>query len=300
MIETLRADGDISSINGLLDILQRNIAEADSGGGGGAHSDMPGAALGDGEAIERRKIENLLDTMPPHQLSQIGKLAQERINAARTLRRTTRGAKMNNATGIPGTSKRAYMPRTTRARSAAATGALVGNFIEKEFDGEMYSGEVVSFNANCGKGGSYHIKYEDGDEEDLSPDEVIAGLKNYGMKMSKVKAKAKKAKMTAKEKKEEEDEKAPSVTGKRKAGVGTATVFSVPKPKPQVHSEKRARTTNEPASLPKHPRGEGAVKTGWKLRKTFPGHGPSSNCFRMDILRRKLFAACAPHLFFFS
>ena len=63
MIETLRADGDISAINDLLGIQQRNIAEADSGdgggGGGGANSDMPEAAPAAGEASVR-KIENLL------------------------------------------------------------------------------------------------------------------------------------------------------------------------------------------------------------------------------------------------
>ena len=62
MIETLRADGDINSINGLLDILQKNIAEADSrgggGGGGGSGADTDMRENGGGV----HEIENLLDS----------------------------------------------------------------------------------------------------------------------------------------------------------------------------------------------------------------------------------------------
>jgi hypothetical protein len=230
MIEALRAEGDISSVNGMLDFLQRNIAEADSGGGG-ADSAMPDAAAAAGEASVRN-LEHLLDTMSPHQLAQLGKLAQDRIKAARTLRRTSRGKKKNAAE--MGASSQAYPPRTTRARAAAATGALVGKFIEKKSEGGMYRGQVVSFNANCGRGGSYHIKYEDGDEEDLSADEVLAYIV-VGIHTSKAEAKKKKKKM------------APPATGKRKAAVSVdadaAAVTAVVDHAPEsLATDKRART----------------------------------------------------------
>ena len=126
MIETLRADGDINSINGLLDILQKNIAEADSrgggGGGGGSGADTDMRENGGGV----HEIENLLDSLNPHQLAQIGARAQDRINAARTLRRNRRGAKITSKAGGRVSSKLAYTPRKTRASTAAATGALVG------------------------------------------------------------------------------------------------------------------------------------------------------------------------------
>ena len=273
MIEALRAEGDISSVNGMLDFLQRNIAEADSGGGGG------GGAAAAGEAGVRN-IENLLDTMPPQQLAQIGRLAQDGINAARALRRTSRGKK-NNAAEM-GASSQAYMPRTTRARAAATTGALVGKFIEKNFEGGMYRGEVVRFDANCGRGGSYHIKYEDGDEEDLSADEVLAYIV-VGIKKSKAKAKAKK-------------KMAPPATGKRKAAVSVAAaagatdaITDAPEP---LATKKRVRSDIQPPSLLEHPRSAGTVKAGWKLRKNFLGHGPSSNCFRI-----KSCAVCSPSFF---
>ena len=175
-----------------------------------------------------------------------------------------------------------WMPRTTRARAAATTGALVGKFIEKNFEGGMYRGEVVRFDANCGRGGSYHIKYEDGDEEDLSADEVLAYIV-VGIKKSKAKAKAKK-------------KMAPPATGKRKAAVSVAAaagatdaITDAPEP---LATKKRVRSDIQPPSLLEHPRSAGTVKAGWKLRKNFLGHGPSSNCFRI-----KSCAVCSPSFF---
>ena len=159
---------------------------------------------------------------------------------------------MNNVTGAKDLSKLARLPRMTRARAAANTGALVGKRIEKKFNGVTYSGEVVRFDENCGKDGFYHIEYEDGDEEDLSPDEVIAYIKTGNTAMSN----------------------AAKTTGKRKSA-DTATMLPMLAPSLQPQSVKRARTANEPDSMPKQPRGAGTVKVGWKLRKKFPGHGPS-------------------------
>jgi hypothetical protein len=59
------------------------------------------------------------------------------------------------------------------AKAAAADGfALVGRTVEKEFDGETFSGRVTSFEPAVEW---YRVVYSDGDEEEVDID-VLKGI----------------------------------------------------------------------------------------------------------------------------
>ena len=57
---------------------------------------------------------------------------------------------------------------------AAAPGALKGAKVQKIFDGKLYNGRVVEYSH---KTGWYKAVYDDGDSEDLEPEEVLKLLK---------------------------------------------------------------------------------------------------------------------------
>ena len=57
-----------------------------------------------------------------------------------------------------------------KGKANTPTPSYVGAKIAKYFDGEAYHGTVT-----CRRGKWWHVVYEDGDEEDLNPDDIPAG-----------------------------------------------------------------------------------------------------------------------------
>ena len=53
----------------------------------------------------------------------------------------------------------------------------VGMAVQKDFDGEQYWGSITAICEDDKGGKLYHIKYDDGDEEDMDYDECFSVLK---------------------------------------------------------------------------------------------------------------------------
>ena len=53
----------------------------------------------------------------------------------------------------------------------------VGMTVQKDFDGEPYWGSITAIDEDDNGVKLYHIKYDDGDEEDMDYDECFSALK---------------------------------------------------------------------------------------------------------------------------
>ncbi len=124
----------------------------------------------DGEFVER-VLNHALEQLNNHALEQLNNHALEQLKSTKSKSKSTKPTKTTTSTTSTSTKVQFFSDSSEEEskEESEASPSLMNKNILKTFDGVFYVGKVQSYDS---KSGWYTVLYEDGDEDEMSEDEV--------------------------------------------------------------------------------------------------------------------------------